>query len=116
LTCQGEAGNHERMELDFDKMGGLVPAIVQDASDGTVLMQAYMNREAWDLTLATGFVHYYSRSRDRLWKKGESSGHVQTVKEIYVDCDGDCVLVKAEQAGGTACHTGNRSCFFTRVR
>ena len=104
------------MELDFDKLDGLIPVIVQDAKDGTVLMQAFMNREAWDLTLSTGYAHYFSRSRNRLWKKGETSGHVQEVKEIYADCDGDCLLLKVNQAGGSACHTGNRSCFFSRLK
>jgi phosphoribosyl-AMP cyclohydrolase len=103
------------IELDFEKQGGLVPAIAQDAASGEVLMQAYMNREAWEKTLATGMAHYWSRSRNSLWKKGETSGHVQEVKEIRVDCDADCVLLKVIQKGGAACHTGRRSCFYRKV-
>ena len=100
------------IELDFEKTGGLVPVIAQDYSTGEVLMMAFVNRQSWDLTLQTGIVHYWSRSRNRLWKKGESSGHVQEVKEIRVDCDNDCVLIKVNQLGGAACHTGYRSCFY----
>lgn len=103
------------IELDFGKSDGLIPAIAQDHETGEVLMQAYMNKEAWELTLETGVVHYWSRSRNKLWKKGESSGNVQEVKEIRVDCDGDCVLVKVNQIGDAACHTGYRSCFFGLV-
>ena len=103
------------IELNFDKAGGLVPAIAQDQETGEVLMMAYMNRESWNLTLQTGIVHYWSRSRKRLWKKGESSGNVQEVKELRVDCDADCVLVKVRQVGDAACHTGYRSCFFNLV-
>ena len=101
-------------ELDFGKMWGLLPAIVQDAADGQVLMLAFMNREAWERTLATGEAHYYSRTRNQIWHKGESSGHVQRVKEIWLDCDQDTVLLKVEQVGGAACHTGHRSCFYRR--
>jgi phosphoribosyl-AMP cyclohydrolase len=101
-------------ELDFGKLGGLLPAIVQDAADGQVLMLAFMNRAAWERTLATGEAHYYSRSRQKIWHKGESSGHVQRVKEIWLDCDSDTVLLKVEQVGGAACHTGHRSCFYRR--
>ncbi len=90
---------------------GLLVAIAQDYRNGEVLMQAFMNAEALRLTLETGVVHYYSRSRKKLWKKGESSGHVQTVREIRFDCDLDAVLLRVEQSGG-ACHTGFRSCFF----
>lgn len=93
---------------------GLVPAIVQDAGNGEVLMLAYCNREAAELTAATGFAHFYSRSRQKLWKKGESSGHLQSVREITYDCDADTLLFKVEQAVA-ACHTGRRSCFFNRV-
>jgi phosphoribosyl-AMP cyclohydrolase len=100
--------------LDFGKMGGLLPAIVQDAATGDVLMLAFMNSEAWERTLATGEAHYYSRSRRKIWHKGESSGHVQRVKEIWLDCDQDTVLLKVEQVGGAACHTGHRSCFHRR--
>jgi len=100
--------------LDFDKMGGLLPAIVQDADTGEVLMLAFMNREAWELTLATGEAHYYSRTRETIWHKGGTSGHVQRVQEIFLDCDRDTVLLKVEQVGGAACHTGHRSCFHLR--
>ena len=100
------------IELDFEKDGGLVPAIAQDAETGEVLMVAYINPESWKLTLETGIVHYWSRSRQKLWKKGESSGNLQEVKEIRVDCDADCVVIKVNQIGGSACHTGYRSCFY----
>ena len=93
---------------------GLVPAIVQDASDGAVLMLAYMNRDALDLTLETGYTHFWSRSRQRLWKKGETSGHVQRVLSVRYDCDGDAILMQVEQTN-VACHTGQRSCFFRSV-
>jgi len=99
---------------DFDKMGGLLPAIVQDADSGDVLMLAFMNREAWERTLATGEAHFYSRTRHQIWHKGATSGNVQRVKEIYLDCDWDTVLLKVEQVGGAACHTGHRSCFYRR--
>lgn len=99
---------------DFSKGGGLLPVIAQDAVSGEVLMLGYMNREAWDQTLTTGTAVYYSRSRNRLWNKGEESGHVQTVKAIYVDCDADTILLKVEQVGGAACHEGYASCFFRR--
>ena len=101
-------------EPDFDKRGGLVPAIAQDVETGQVLMVAYMNREAWHRTLATGRATYWSTSRNALWVKGESSAHVQHVREVYVDCDADCVLMKVEQTSA-ACHEGYRSCFFRRV-
>jgi len=90
---------------------GLVPAIAQDAESGRVLMMAWMNEEAFRQTIATGFAHYYSRSRQQQWKKGESSGHVQQVIEIYLDCDGDTVLMKIKQTG-PACHTNRESCFY----
>lgn len=99
-------------ELDFEKTNGLIPAIAQDAETGEVLMMAYMNQEAWETTLASGRAVYYSRSRNTLWKKGETSGHVQHVKEIRVDCDRDTVLLKVEQVGGAACHKGYKSCFY----
>ena len=102
--------------LDFEKTGGLVPAIAQDAETGEVLMMAYVNAESWRLTLETGIVHYWSRSRGQLWKKGESSGNVQEVAEIRVDCDNDCVLLKVRQIGEAACHTGYRSCFYRVIR
>ena len=102
------------LELDFDKQGGLVPAVVQDATDGTVLMVAYMNGEALAKTIETGRATYWSRSRATLWVKGESSGNVQEVEEVLVDCDNDTVLLKVRQTGG-ACHRGYRSCFFRRA-
>ncbi|GHV02372.1 histidine biosynthesis bifunctional protein HisIE [Clostridia bacterium] len=101
------------MEPKFDEKG-LICAVAQDARTGKVLMQAYMNKEALDLTVKTGRAHYWSRSRARLWRKGEESGHVQTVKELSLDCDGDCVLLKVEQVG-PACHTGSETCFFNLV-
>lgn len=104
------------IELDFKKTGGLIPAITQDAASGDVLMLAYINEESWRKTLETGEVHYWSRSRQELWHKGGTSGHVQKVKAIYVDCDDDTVLFKVEQLGGAACHTGMRSCFYRRVQ
>jgi len=94
----------------------LVTAVVQDASSGQVLMVAHMNREAWEETLATGRATYFSRSRDRLWRKGEQSGNVQLVREIYIDCDADAVLLKVEQVGGAACHEGYASCFFRQLK
>jgi len=98
-------------ELDFDKTGGLIPAIAQDAETGEVLMLAYMNKASFEETLACGNAVYYSRSRKKLWKKGETSGHVQNVREIRVDCDNDTVLLKVTQIGGAACHKGYKSCF-----
>ena len=103
------------VKLDFDKAAGLVPAIAQDAGSGEVLMQAYMNQEAWEKTCETGIAHYWSRSRNKLWKKGETSGNVQQVEEIRIDCDEDCVLLKVRQIGGAACHEGYRSCFYRQV-
>lgn len=104
------------INLDFEKSGGLIPAIAQDYRTGEVLMMAFINGESWELTLKTGVVHYWSRSRNKLWKKGEESGNVQEVKEIRVDCDNDCVLFKVNQIGDAACHTGYRSCFYRVVR
>jgi phosphoribosyl-AMP cyclohydrolase len=101
--------------LHFEKGNGLLPVIAQDWKSGQVLMLAYMNEEAWEKTLTTGKVHYWSRSRNELWFKGESSGHVQVVKEIFIDCDGDTILLKVEQLGRGACHTGYKSCFFQKV-
>ena len=101
--------------VDFDKAGGMVPVIAQDDEDGEVLMMAYMNREALAETLRTGRVCYFSRSRNKLWRKGEESGHVQELRGLYVDCDGDTILVKVRQIGGAACHEGYRSCFFRHV-
>jgi phosphoribosyl-AMP cyclohydrolase len=99
----------------FGSADGLITAVVQDAATGDVLMLAHMNREAWDETLATGRAVYYSRARKRLWRKGEESGNVQLVQEIFVDCDADAVLLKVEQVGGAACHEGYRSCFFRQA-
>jgi phosphoribosyl-AMP cyclohydrolase len=102
------------IELNFKKMGGLIPAIAQDEKTGEVLMLAFMNRAAWEATLKTRRATYYSRTRDTLWIKGLTSGHIQHVKEIRVDCDRDTVLLKVAQAGGAACHTGYTSCFYQR--
>ena len=102
-------------EPDFDKGQGLVPAVVQDAATGEVLMMAYMNRLAWQKTLETGIATYWSRSRNALWVKGETSGNIQKVHAVFIDCDNDTVLLKVEQAGGAACHTGYRSCFYRRI-
>jgi phosphoribosyl-AMP cyclohydrolase len=103
------------IDLDFGKLDGLVPAVAQDWQTGEVLMVAFMNAEAWERTQATGIMHYWSRSRGKLWKKGESSGNIQEVKELRVDCDSDCVLARVRQIGEAACHTGYRSCFFRVV-
>ena len=101
--------------IDFDKSGGLVPAIAQDADTGALLMLAWMNREAYEETLRTRRAVYFSRSRNRLWRKGEESGHFQEVREILIDCDADTILLKVHQIGGAACHEGYASCFFRRV-
>jgi phosphoribosyl-AMP cyclohydrolase len=101
--------------IAFDKAGGLVPAIAQDAQTGEVLMLAWMNREAYEETLRTRRACYYSRSRNKLWRKGEESGHFQEVQEVFLDCDADTILLKVHQIGGAACHEGYRSCFFRRV-
>jgi phosphoribosyl-AMP cyclohydrolase len=104
------------VELDFTKsVDGLLPAIVQDEESGEVLMLAYINKKSWQMTLETGKAHFWSRSRNKLWLKGESSGHVQLIKDIFVDCDLDTVVFKVEQLGGAACHRGYRSCFYRRV-
>ena len=95
---------------------GLVPAIVQEFRTGRVLMLAYMNREAVARTLKSGYAHFYSRSRRKIWKKGEESGHVQEVKEIRLDCDGDAVLLRVRQCGPGACHTGHESCFYRKLK
>lgn len=94
---------------------GLVPAIAQDRQSGRVLMFAWMDREALKLTAETGFAHYWSRSRRKLWKKGEESGHLQTVSEIRLDCDEDVIVLQIEQQGGISCHTGRVSCFFRKL-
>ena len=104
------------MKPDFSKQNGLLPAIVQDADSGKVLMLAYVNELAWDKTVESGKAHYWSRSRQKLWLKGEESGHVQIIREIYLDCDLDTVLFKVEQLGGAACHTGYQSCFYLRYK
>jgi len=103
------------LEPNFEKCGGLAPVVVQDWQTGEVLMIAYMNRESWLNTLQTGKATYWSRSRKALWMKGESSGNVQHVQDIFIDCDEDAVLMKVEQVGGAACHTGYRSCFYRRL-
>ena len=100
---------------DFEKCGGLIPAIAQDEATGEVLMLAYMNQQAWEATLKTGKATYWSRTRQELWVKGQTSGHQQLVKEIRIDCDSDAVLLKIEQLGGAACHTGHRSCFHKKI-
>ncbi|MCP4038718.1 MAG: phosphoribosyl-AMP cyclohydrolase [bacterium] len=102
-------------QLDFDKNDGLVTAIAQDHSTGEILMVAFMNEEAFLATLETGTAVYFSRSRKKLWHKGEESGNVQKLKSLYIDCDGDAVLIQVEQIGGAACHTGRRNCFYRKV-
>jgi phosphoribosyl-AMP cyclohydrolase len=103
------------VKLDFEKGEGLLPAIVQEFRTDKVLMLAYINRASWDKTLETGEAHYWSRSRREIWHKGGTSGHVQKIKEIYVDCDNDTVLFRVEQVGGAACHTGYETCFHKQV-
>ena len=103
------------MEIDFQKSGGLVPAIIQDERTGDVLMLGFMNPESLAQTKRTGEVVFFSRSRNRLWKKGESSGHVLRVREMRVDCDADALLVRVEAAGPGVCHEGYRSCFFRKL-
>src|SRR3954465_10341502 len=103
------------MQPDFDKAGGLIPAVAQDADTGRVLMLAWMNRDAYAETLRTGRACYFSRSRNKLWRKGEESGHVQEVRGVFVDCDADTVLLKVKQVGGAACHEGYASCFFREL-
>lgn len=102
------------MELEFEK--GLIPAIVQDFATGEVLMVAYLNEEAWRQTVDTGFATFWSRSRGRLWRKGESSGHKLVVKQALVDCDADAVLLKVDALGPGVCHEGFRTCFFRTLR
>lgn len=103
------------LELDFEKMGGLIPAIVQDWQSGEVLMLGFVDSEAVAKTRETGTLHFFSRSRRKIWMKGETSGHIQEVKEILVDCDQDALLFKVNQVGGAACHTGYSSCFYRRM-
>jgi len=102
------------VQLDFDKLDDLVPVVAQDYKTSEVLMLAFMNKAAWEKTLATGKAWYYSRGREKLWLKGEESGNFQIVKDIFVDCDEDTILLKVEQVGG-ACHNGYRSCFYRKV-
>ena len=103
------------MELDFEKENGLIPAIVQDDANGEVLMLGFMDREAFALTQQTGYVTFYSRARKKLWTKGETSGQKLLVRELFLDCDQDALLVRAELAGGAVCHEGYRSCFFRKM-
>ena len=100
-------------KIDWEKMNNLIPVITQDAKTNEVLMLAYMNQEALELTIKTNYAHYFSRSKQRIWKKGESSNHLQEIVEILVDCDNDTILLKVNQSG-VACHTGRRTCFFTK--
>lgn len=104
------------IEIDFKKGDGLIPVIIQDEATHQALMLGYMNRESWEETLKTGKVTFWSRSRKKLWIKGETSGHFQEVKEILLDCDGDTLLIKVNQIGGAACHTGFQSCFHHRYK
>ena len=103
------------MQLDFAKLDGLLPAIVQDAESGDVLMLGFMNQQAYDETRASGAVTFFSRTRGKLWRKGEQSGHTLRVRELFVDCDNDTVLVRVDPAGPGVCHEGYRSCFFRRL-
>jgi len=103
------------LKLNFDKGNGLLPAIVQDHASRKVLMLAFVNPESWAKTLETGEAHYWSRTRQEIWHKGGTSGHVQKIKEIYADCDDDTLLFIVEQVGGAACHTGHESCFHKKV-
>jgi len=102
------------MRIDFEKSGGLIPAVVQDADSGEVLMVAFMNEEAWDQTVETGYATFWSRSRGKLWLKGESSGHKLRVIEALTDCDADALVLKVEAIGPGVCHEGYRSCFFRK--
>ena len=102
------------VEIDFKKGEGFIPVVIQDASTNQVLMLGYMNQKSWEETLKTGKVTFWSRSRKKLWLKGETSGHFQEVREIWLDCDGDTLLIKVDQIGGAACHTGFQSCFHHR--
>lgn len=106
----------EKIEPDFEKRGGLIPAIVQDHVTKQVLMQAYMNKRAWELTFETNIVWFWSTSRDELWPKGATSGNTMTVKNLWLDCDQDCVLISVQvQGDGLACHEGKVSCFYNQV-
>ncbi len=110
-----EALEIHELQPNFDKLSGMVPAIAQDAETGEVLMLAWMNRDAFEETIRTRRACYFSRSRNRLWRKGEESGHVQDVESVYLDCDADTVLLKVRQRGGAACHEGYKSCFFREL-
>lgn len=107
--------NPEATQPDFAAGGGLLPAIAQDATTGDVLMLAYMNAESYAETVSTGRAVYFSRSRNRLWRKGEESGHIQIVESVLIDCDADTILLKVRQVGDAACHTGHRTCFYRQV-
>ena len=115
-THPAPASGHAEFFPDFAKAGGLVPAIVQCAATGEVLMLAYMNEESYRKTLETGDAHFWSRSRQSLWHKGGTSGHVQKVRAIRLDCDRDALVLLVEQIGGAACHTGFRSCFYRELK
>lgn len=103
------------LDLDFSKFDGLLPAVVQDYDSGDVLMVGFMNKEAWEKTLSTGMATFFSRSRQELWVKGKTSGNIQKVREIRIDCDDDTVLLKVDQIGGAACHKGYKSCFYRKI-
>ncbi len=103
------------LQPDFDKGKGLLPVITQEYGTNEVLMLAYMNKESFEETLKSGRATYFSRSREKLWKKGETSGNMQHIKEIRIDCDNDTILIKVEQKGGAACHLGYKSCFFRKI-
>lgn len=104
------------IEPNFAKGNGLIPVIAQDVETKEVLMMAYMNRQAWEATLQTGKATYWSRSRNVIWLKGETSGHFQMVKDIFIDCDNDTILLHVQQLGGAACHTGYKSCFYRKFK
>ncbi|MEW6089063.1 MAG: phosphoribosyl-AMP cyclohydrolase [bacterium] len=103
------------INLAFEKLNGMITAVIQDYKTNEILMLAFMNKEAWEKTLSTGKAHFYSRSRNKLWMKGEESGNAQIVKEIFIDCDEDAVVLRVEQIGGAACHTGYNTCFYRKV-
>ena len=103
------------IKLQFEKLNGLLPVVIQDYKTNKVLMLAFMNKEAWQRTLKTGKATYYSRTRKAIWQKGETSGNIQLVKEILIDCDNDTVLLKVKQLGNAACHTGYESCFYRKL-
>jgi phosphoribosyl-AMP cyclohydrolase len=115
-TWNPERGTRRKITMDYSKLDGLIPAVVQDHKSGEVLMVGFMNEEAWDVTRRTGYVTFFSRTRNKLWTKGETSGNRLAVRDVLVDCDEDTVLLKAERLGdGNVCHTGERTCFFQRV-